>query len=63
VDDDPQVLHSVSIVLRISGIAPIITVEDSRAVMSLLAQQEIGVLVLDLTMPHLSGHVLLSWSR
>ena len=59
VDDDPQVLHSASIVLRTSGVAHVITVEDSRAVMPLLAEQDVGVLVLDLTMPHLSGHTLL----
>jgi two-component system, NtrC family, nitrogen regulation response regulator GlnG len=59
VDDDPQVLHSASIVLRSSGVAHVITVEDSRAVMPLLAEQEVGVLVLDLTMPHIAGHALL----
>jgi DNA-binding NtrC family response regulator len=59
VDDDPQVLHSASLVLRTAGVAQVITVEDSRAVMPLLAEQEVGVLVLDLTMPHLSGHALL----
>src|SRR5262249_9072854 len=60
VDDDQQVLHSASIVLRTSGVAQVVTVEDSRAVMPLLAAQEVGVLVLDLTMPHLSGHTLLA---
>jgi two-component system, NtrC family, nitrogen regulation response regulator GlnG len=59
VDDDPQVLHSASIVLRTSGVAHVITVEDSRAVMPLLAEQSVGVLVLDLTMPHIAGHTLL----
>jgi two-component system nitrogen regulation response regulator GlnG len=59
VDDDPQVLHSASIVLRTSGVAHVITVEDSRAVMPLLAEQEVGVLVLDLTMPQISGQALL----
>ena len=54
-----QVLHSASIVLRTSGMAHVITVDDSRAVMPLLAEQEVGVLVLDLTMPHLSGQALL----
>ena len=58
VDDEPQVLHSASIVLRTSGGA-VITVDDSRAVLPLLAEQEVGVLVLDLTMPHLSGQALL----
>jgi DNA-binding NtrC family response regulator len=59
VDDEPQVLHSASIVLRASGIAHVITVDDSRAVLPLLAEQEVGVLVLDLTMPHISGQALL----
>jgi DNA-binding NtrC family response regulator len=59
VDDEPQVLHSASIVLRTSGIAHIITVDDSRAVLPLLAEQEVGVVVLDLSMPHISGQVLL----
>jgi two-component system nitrogen regulation response regulator GlnG len=35
VDDDPQVLHSASIVLRTSGVTQVMTVEDSRAVMPL----------------------------
>ena len=59
VDDEPQVLHSASVVLRTSGIPHVITVEDSRAVLPLLAEQDVGVMVLDLTMPHLSGHALL----
>jgi two-component system nitrogen regulation response regulator GlnG len=59
VDDDPQVLHNASIILRTSGVAHVITVEDSRAVMPLLAEREVGVLVLDLTMPHIAGHTLL----
>ena len=61
VDDDPQVLHSASIVLRTSGLAHVLTLEDSREVMPLLATQEVGVLLLDLTMPHLSG--MRCWSK
>jgi two-component system nitrogen regulation response regulator GlnG len=59
VDDDPQVLNSASIVLRTSGLAQVLTVDDGRAVMPLLATQDVAVLVLDLTMPHLSGFALL----
>jgi DNA-binding NtrC family response regulator len=58
-DDEPPVLHSASLVLRTSGIAHVITVDDSRAVLPLLAEQEVGVLVLDLTMPHISGQALM----
>jgi two-component system nitrogen regulation response regulator GlnG len=59
VDDDPQVLHSTTIVLRTSGLTHVLPVDDSRNVMPLLAEQDVGALVLDLTMPHLSGHTLL----
>jgi DNA-binding NtrC family response regulator len=59
VDDDTQVLHSASIVLRSSGLVHVLTVDDSRSVMPLLAERDIGALLLDLTMPHLSGHALL----
>jgi DNA-binding NtrC family response regulator len=59
VDDEAQILRSASMLLRASGVAQVITLEDSRAVMPLLAEQEMGVVVLDLTMPYLSGQVLL----
>ena len=59
VDDEPHLLHSVSLLLRSAGIAPVLTLEDSRAVLPLLAEQEMGVLLLDLSMPHLSGQELL----
>ncbi|MGH6636128.1 MAG: sigma-54-dependent transcriptional regulator [Gammaproteobacteria bacterium] len=60
VDDESQLLHSVSITLRSSGIANVVTLEDSRAVLPLLAEQDVGVLVLDLTMPYISGSTLLA---
>jgi DNA-binding NtrC family response regulator len=59
VDDEPQILRSASVVLRSSGIARVVTLEDIRAVLPLLAEQDVGVMVLDLTMPYLSGQVLL----
>src|SRR4029434_7854117 len=59
VDDDTQVLHSASIVLRTSGLVHVLTVDDSRSVMPLLGELCIGALLLDLIMPHLSGHALL----
>ena len=59
VDDEPQLLHSVSVVLRSAGMTQILTQSDSREVLPMLAAHEVGVLVLDLTMPHLSGSVLL----
>ncbi len=59
VDDEPQLLHSASIALRTSGIADVTTLDDSRALLPLLARQAVGVVVLDLSMPHITGQALL----
>ncbi|MBI5141998.1 MAG: sigma-54-dependent Fis family transcriptional regulator [Nitrospirae bacterium] len=59
VDDEKQILLSFSMLLKSSGIGNVITIEDSRDVMPVLAQSEVSVVVLDLTMPHLPGTELL----
>src|SRR5262249_38794055 len=59
VDDEPALLRSASLLLRAAGITPILTLDDSRMVLARLAADPIGVVVLDLTMPHLSGQALL----
>ena len=59
VDDEPQLLHSVSVVLRSAGLSQVLTQSDSRKVLPMLAEHEVGVLVLDLTMPKLPGAALL----
>ena len=59
VDDEPALLRSASLLLRAAGITPILTLDDSRLVLSRVADDTIGVVVLDLTMPHLSGQALL----
>ena len=60
VDDEPELLRSASVLLRTSGFPNILTLEDGRAVAPLLAQEDIGALVLDLSMPHVSGHSVLA---
>jgi two-component system, NtrC family, nitrogen regulation response regulator GlnG len=59
VDDDPALLHGASIALRSAGFSEVITVEDGREVMAVMAGRDIGVIVLDLAMPHVAGQVLL----
>jgi two-component system nitrogen regulation response regulator GlnG len=59
VDDEPQLLRSASLLLRSSGIRNVIALDDSRKVLPLVGGLEIGVLVLDLTMPYVSGFELL----
>lgn len=60
VDDEPAWLKSLSLTLRsCAGLTNLTTCDDSRQVMGLLAGGEIGLVLLDLTMPHLSGEELL----
>lgn len=59
VDDEPQLLHSVSVALRAAGFPQILTLEDPRNVVPLLGEQSIGAILLDLSMPALPGRGLL----
>ncbi len=61
VDDEPAWLRSLALTLeRSAGVTNIVTCSDSRQVMELLAGGNIGIVLLDLTMPHLSGEELLT---
>ncbi|WP_198649971.1 sigma-54-dependent transcriptional regulator [Zobellella maritima] len=60
VDDEAPFLRSLSIALeRRGGINHLYRCEDSREVMDIIAREPIGLVLLDLTMPHLSGETLL----
>nr|WP_279342476.1 sigma-54 dependent transcriptional regulator [Geotalea sp. SG265] len=60
VDDEPAWLKSLSLTLRsCAGLGNIKTCQESREVMGILAEANIGLVLLDLTMPHLSGEDLL----
>jgi DNA-binding NtrC family response regulator len=60
VDDEPNWLDALSMSLeRNAGITNTILCEDSRQVMDILSRQEVGLVLLDLTMPHLPGQELL----
>lgn len=59
VDDEATVLHSSKLLLSGAGIKPVVTLKDSRDLLPLLEQQEVEAIVLDLSMPHLSGMELL----
>ena len=59
VDDEEAWLRSFGLVLRSNGITNIVSLQDSRKVMDMLEDREVSALVLDLTMPHLSGEELL----
>ena len=60
VDDEPDWLSSLALTLESrAGLTNLVTCDDSRRVMDLLDTGRIGLVVLDLTMPHLSGEALL----
>jgi two-component system, NtrC family, response regulator HydG len=59
VDDEEQILATCKLNLRIAGIADVLTLSDSREVLPLLESQPVAVMVLDLSMPHVSGLELL----
>lgn len=60
VDDEAPWLRSLGIILeRSAGINNCIKCLDSRQVMEILAAGDVGIVLLDLTMPHLSGKELL----
>jgi len=60
VDDEPAWLKSLSLSLKsCAGLNNIVTCQDSRQVMDLLGRGGIGLVLLDLTMPLLSGEELL----
>ncbi len=60
VDDEVQALNSFELVLRSSSVNHILRCQDSRNVMAMFSGQEIEVMMLDLSMPHVSGEELLS---
>ncbi len=59
VDDEEQFLLSMSVTLAAEGINHIVECQDSREVMGRLAQQSFSVVLLDMSMPHVSGRDLL----
>jgi DNA-binding NtrC family response regulator len=64
VDDEPAWLRSLSRSLQaLGGFTNLLLCEDSREVPQLLAERDIGLVLLDLTMPHRSGEELLQQIR
>jgi DNA-binding NtrC family response regulator len=63
VDDEEHILKTLAMMLRSNGYTNLITTTDSREVMPLLHKQEIDLILLDLTMPHISGEELLKQTQ
>ncbi|MCF6180226.1 MAG: response regulator [Geopsychrobacter sp.] len=59
IDDEQQILNTTKLSLQASGLKGVITLSDSTLAMTLLTQEPVAVIVLDLRMPKLSGLELL----
>ncbi|MBI5187045.1 MAG: sigma-54-dependent Fis family transcriptional regulator [Nitrospinae bacterium] len=59
VDDDKDVLLSLSASLRIAGYRNVVALDDSRRAMDALERDRFSLVLLDLLMPHVSGKDLL----
>jgi DNA-binding NtrC family response regulator len=59
VDDEASILLAIDTTLQMAGLDHTITCQDSRQVMTILAQNPVDAMLLDLNMPNLDGHRLL----
>jgi DNA-binding NtrC family response regulator len=59
VDDEENALESFEITLNSCGIEDIVLCKDSREVRTLLKSRKFEIILLDLTMPHITGEELL----
>ncbi len=60
VDDEPDILSFFELALNQTGISNTITCQDSREAMSIIDEQELEVILLDLMMPKISGEDILN---
>ncbi|MBT6615309.1 MAG: response regulator, partial [Deltaproteobacteria bacterium] len=60
VDDEPEILEGVEAQLLPSGLTNLRLCSDSTTVMSMLRQEAISLVLLDLCMPDISGEELLT---
>jgi two-component system response regulator HydG len=59
VDDEEDILFGAAYLLNAHGITSVISLADPRALLPLLSREPVGMIVLDLFMPHVSGIDLL----
>ncbi|RDL43378.1 sigma-54-dependent Fis family transcriptional regulator [Marinomonas piezotolerans] len=61
VDDEPSFLRSMSLTLERYGFNNLITCTDPKQVAKIMADEYVGLVLLDLTMPTMSGQEILTW--
>lgn len=60
IDDEAEILEGYSLSLPLQGINNLELCQDSREVMGILQSKSIAVIVMDLSMPHISGQELIT---
>jgi len=61
VDDEPDALYTYSVILKSNGIKDITCIQDAREVPVILKERSFSVILLDLSMPYISGFELLKY--
>ncbi len=59
VDDEPQAITVTRMALTLDGIRNVVTCTDGRRVLDILKERPFGAMLLDLTMPYVSGEAIL----
>ena len=63
IDDEEPIISSLTGVLRFGGISHILGIHDSRKALNVIRKNPVAIILLDLTMPHISGVELLPMIR
>jgi len=63
IDDEISVLRSIDVALRSLGFTNIVTEQDSRKALAFIDNNPVEMVLLDLTMPHLSGLEILKYLK
>ena len=53
IDDEIHTLESFEMALRSEGIGSILACQDSRNALTILSEQNVGIILLDITMPNI----------
>ncbi|MCX8034329.1 MAG: sigma-54 dependent transcriptional regulator [Thermodesulfovibrio sp.] len=61
IDDEKESLYTYSLILKQAGIKDIVLIEDARELPVVLKERSFSVILLDLSMPHISGFELLKY--
>lgn len=59
IDDEPEIVFSYELMFNSAGYTHVLAITDSRQAMPLMRKEQVSIVIVDLTMPHVSGYDLL----